>query len=339
VELLVVITIIGILISMLLPAVNAAREAGRSAQCKNNLKQLGVAVLAHESAQEFFPTGGWGWFWVGDPDRGYGTQQPGGWIYNILPHTEMTALHDLGRYRNVTQQTIQQLVSTPLPITNCPTRRRPILFPMAASNTTIAYNAGGVTASAGFQVARTDYAINCGDTASMSQNSTGPAKGADAMAANGTLAPSGTAAQAKYFGSFPLTPRIASNMQTYDGVSFELSTIRKDDITDGLSCTLLAGEKYLATSSYGTGTAGADNENEYVGFDNDIGRTTYKAPMQDRWGADDSNAFGSAHPNAANFVLCDGSVLTINYLVDPSTFKLLGSRNDGVPVDMSKVGL
>ena len=97
VELLVVITIIGILMAMLLPAVNSAREAGRNAQCKNNLKQMGTACLAHEEAQEIFPTGGWGCYWVGDPDCGYGINQPGGWIYNILPHTEQTALHDLGR--------------------------------------------------------------------------------------------------------------------------------------------------------------------------------------------------------------------------------------------------
>ena len=62
VELLVVITIIGILMSMLLPAVQAAREAARRSQCQNNLKQIGLAILNFESAQKKLPTGGEGTF-------------------------------------------------------------------------------------------------------------------------------------------------------------------------------------------------------------------------------------------------------------------------------------
>ena len=96
VELLVVITIIGILIALLLPAVQAAREAARTAQCQNNVKQLALGCLNHESVTRRFPTGGWGGCWTGDPDRGTDWRQPGGWIYNILPYAEQQAIHDLG---------------------------------------------------------------------------------------------------------------------------------------------------------------------------------------------------------------------------------------------------
>ena len=71
IEILVVITVIAILLALLLPAVQSSREARRRAQCQNNLHQLGLGVQGHVSALEHYPTGGWGFRWVGDPDRGY----------------------------------------------------------------------------------------------------------------------------------------------------------------------------------------------------------------------------------------------------------------------------
>jgi prepilin-type N-terminal cleavage/methylation domain-containing protein len=78
VELLVVIAIIGILLAIAFPAIQAAREAARVSRCKDNLKNIALAAQHHEAAYGSFPSGGWGWDWVGDPDRGFLATQPGG---------------------------------------------------------------------------------------------------------------------------------------------------------------------------------------------------------------------------------------------------------------------
>lgn len=96
VELLVVIAIIGVLIGLLLPAVQAARESARQSQCKSNLKQLTLAFVSHEAAQRHLPAGGWSARWIGDPNRGYGPAQPGGWLYNILSFIEHGDLRSIG---------------------------------------------------------------------------------------------------------------------------------------------------------------------------------------------------------------------------------------------------
>ena len=92
VELLVVITIIGILIALLLPAVQAAREAARIPQCQNNLKQLSLGCLQCEHVNGFYPTGGWGFVWVGDPDRGPG-QAAAGRVVVLHPALYRTGCH------------------------------------------------------------------------------------------------------------------------------------------------------------------------------------------------------------------------------------------------------
>lgn len=86
VELLVVIAIIGILVGLLLPAVQAAREAARRTQCTNNLKQVGLAMLAYESSREAFPAGGI----YPDSAAGYGYS----WWVQLLPEFEQQSLFE-----------------------------------------------------------------------------------------------------------------------------------------------------------------------------------------------------------------------------------------------------
>ena len=62
------IAIIGVLVALLLPAIQAAREAARNAQCKSHLRQIGLAMINYESGKKEFPAGGWGFRWMGDPD-------------------------------------------------------------------------------------------------------------------------------------------------------------------------------------------------------------------------------------------------------------------------------
>ena len=105
VELLVVITIIGILIALLLPAVQAAREAARRMQCQNNLKQIGLALHLYHDVHKSFP---WG--------TGY--QGPlWSWAALILPYLEQKAAHDLidysiGYNNPINEEAIGQLIPT-----------------------------------------------------------------------------------------------------------------------------------------------------------------------------------------------------------------------------------
>ena len=124
-ELLVVIAIIGILISLLLPAVQAAREAARRAQCVNNLKQLSLGCLNHESAVKAFPTGGWACCFLGHPDLGVGPSQPASWMFNILPYIEESTLYKVqqGLTGSALQTAAKTLASTPLNAYYCPSRR------------------------------------------------------------------------------------------------------------------------------------------------------------------------------------------------------------------------
>src|SRR5690606_17819426 len=115
-----------------------------------------------------FPTGGWGYFWVGDADRGFDRDQPGGWVFNILPFIEQASLYALAADGDSDRITAQQkentlrVVTTPLDVIRCPSRRLYNVLPKPFDNGYYANNCKALPANQA-TAGRSDYAINCGD--------------------------------------------------------------------------------------------------------------------------------------------------------------------------------
>lgn len=126
VELLVVIAIIGILIALLLPAVQAAREAARRSQCRNNLKNIGLAIHNHLGSYRVFPTAGTSFgeraeWYMATAGKPHGPSKQGmSWAYQILPFIEEGSVQS--------QSDTLQIQSSAIPLFNCPSRRAPTRF-------------------------------------------------------------------------------------------------------------------------------------------------------------------------------------------------------------------
>jgi prepilin-type N-terminal cleavage/methylation domain-containing protein len=160
VELLVVIAIIGTLAGLLLPAVQSARESSRMTACRNHVGQLAKAMLHHESAQGFFPSGGWGPNWLGVASRTSDSTQPGGWIYSILPYIEEKNVRDIVDDKAVDRNAAYlRLVAAPLPGLACPSRRSARAVPVTSG---VAYRGEGATSLSFPLASRSDYAANSG---------------------------------------------------------------------------------------------------------------------------------------------------------------------------------
>ncbi len=329
VELLVVISIIFILIALMLPAVQAARESARMAQCKNHLKQMGLAFQMHHEAHEVYPTGGWSARWVGDADRGSGKKQPGGWVYNILPYIEQEDVwalpSDGDPYAITSKQRLgaKIMIETAIPIMNCPTRRPSQTFPGDGGYQDSLAGRGGslwaVNSDDPARGARSDYAACYGtNLQGVGDGATRSLKDAD----SGNPTP-------------PWAVPEVDESPFYNGLCFQRSRVRNGQVRDGTSLTYAIGEKYLNPDHYKTGLDPGDNENMYSGDDIDNYRSTALTfrPMQDRKGFYTDQSFGSAHPAGWNAVFADGSVRTMAYHLDPAIHYGLGHRSDGTPTN------
>lgn len=301
VELLVVIAIIGILIALLLPAINGAREAGRRTQCRNHLKQMGLAILNHESAWAVFPTGGdTPWpeletYIVGGQPSGPRTQGLG-WAFQILPYMEQRAAYNI--------KTQAALEKTVMPDYFCPSRR------------TIAYDEGRVLMD--YASATPDDELN---------NPENMWYGSTWEVAYGKT----------YKGVIVRTNWDVHTSSGRQQAADSSNPTRLIDITDGTAHTLVIGEKRLNPEEYNGGDW-CDDRGWTDGWDPDTVRSTSVPPgpdtsqpitMPNGAALDYCYCFGSAHAGVCHFAFADGSIHAVDYGIEPQVFNWLGDRCDG----------
>lgn len=299
VELLVVIAIIGILIALLLPAVQAAREAARRTQCSNNLKQIGLAMQNYHDTKKSLPHGA----------SGIQSSTPGGtWAALILPYIEEQSLYDQFNFKlpmtHVLNAPARKLV---VPSYFCPTD------PGLAEPVNDKHHAA-VSVS---QVARISYF-----------GSVGPSH-VDSCADCPVATPSATNYCCRLSWSFGSLDNSGLNIKAgqFPGVFARYPRgIKFREITDGLSSTFLVGE----TVSTHCGFNGAFVNNFCVTstaitlniLESDNGLNTTPALTR-------ACGFKSYHPGGAHFVLADASVHFVNETIDYRLYNNLGSRSGG----------
>jgi prepilin-type N-terminal cleavage/methylation domain-containing protein len=278
VELLVVIAIIGMLVALLLPAVQAAREAARASQCKNNLKQLGLALQNHHDTFGRLPAG-----WTANVPDG----SPGwGWMVDILPQLEQRNLSEtlINLKLPITHAANQAARETVIPTLLCPSDPAPKQFLIGQD--------GGGNGSAN---------IDQGSTLFLVGRSNYPA-------AFGTLEIEDVPAQG-------------------DGAFYFLSRTRFADITDGLSNTILVGER-------GSRLGGSLWQGVIPTASEALPRilaTGDHTPNHPNHHFDD---FTSYHPAGVHFVLADGSVHRLNDSIPLNIYQSLLTRSGGEAVQL-----
>jgi prepilin-type N-terminal cleavage/methylation domain-containing protein/prepilin-type processing-associated H-X9-DG protein len=364
VELLVVIAIIGILVALLLPAVQAARESSRRAQCRNHLKNIGLAILNFEGTKRVFPTAGARNLTQGfqleqniEGDTPLGPERQGlGWAFQILPYIEETSAYEITKTSELQQVVVAIYV--------CPSRRQPRTSWSPAYQTVYAFldYAGAVpcTYETPARTVRYDAATGVPLTPASLRALASSYWGGKA-AGGGTTVPNNTLYDGvivrcpwDWEGTDPGGKQLGKFHTNVTGL------VKTADVTDGTSKTFMIGEKYIRGDNYDGSTdnvnRNSDDRGWTDGFDGDIMRSCCYPPIQDSdsigWDKflknyfnDDhgnfpffgtnSNVlhFGGPHNSGINVVYADGSVHFVRYEIDPVVFNSLGTRNGDEALD------
>lgn len=279
--------------------------------CSNQLRQIAMGMHAHEGLQRHLPTGGWGWRWSGEPDRGFGELQPGGWVFNVLPFLEQDELRNAGWGLSGLSRAESLSASAGVPVTlfNCPSRRPSATLPFV-------HPVDYVNIARPSLVARSDYAACSGDAAPDVSN--GKGRGPASL-------PEGD------------WPGYVWHEVARSGVVYRRSTLPLTAIPDGMGNTYLVGEKYVADGDYYSGKGQNDDQHLLVGYDSDTLRITDLSypPLWDGFNVTSDHSFGSAHPTGFNMAMGDGSVVFITYEVNLEVHRTRGNRYDGGVVSVN----
>ena len=261
IELLVVIAIIGVLVGLLLPAVQQAREAARRISCTNHLKQIGLAVALHADAQKHFPSG-----------RKTRDPYDVSWAFRLLPFLEQSQIFN-ARNPDTTvpcwDSSNATAFRTPVDTFYCPSRRSP-----AADRNFDNNNQPPVAEGIGV------------------------AAGGDYSACGGT-----------YFNY--ATPSTGGPDPKRAGVIHTFSEVRPAQVTDGLSTTMVIGDRHIPPAIAGAGVMEHYNQGDTAVFVSDTPHTLFRDTARGLASSlrDTNNRkFGSLHPGVTVFVMCDGHV-------------------------------
>ncbi len=302
VELLVVIAIIGILIALLLPAIQAAREAGRRAQCSNNLKQIGLALLNYESASKAFPPGG---LWSGNGSYGFS------WIVRILPFAEENAIYQkldwsganyggaLG-WLGQNSANAQTLGYVQFPFLYCPSSTLPILV----------LNTGGWTVN----TSGTMYAGNSGATNDVTAHDKSANGGAPGRIS---------------FGGVLISLANVRMADIRDGTTNTIMVGEQSDwCQDGFGNQSDCRSDCTHGFQMGPGNDGWDrifNITTVVNGINEKSANAFGVPGN----CGPNRAIQSVHPGGAHMLAADGSVHFVAETLDIQTLYNLSNRSDG----------
>ena len=295
VELLVVIAIIGILVALLLPAVQAARESARRMTCTNNLRQIALALQGYESAYQEFPMGG----------RTDGHMLS--WHAEILPYIEQTAIYDQIDFslQNGWQQTINHsLAMNPIETYFCPSLYDGVLGARHNGIDKVPEVRKSLFGSSKYQ----------GEQAyGHHYHGVMGAKGFNTFTNS----------------DYPLQPDPAKcgprDESATNGMLYLDEQVFMAQVSDGTSHTLMVGEQHFCTIAWIASVSSSPNSPCDVGCCKNVAL----AINFDPYGPWNDRSFGSAHPGGVQFALVDGSAHFVSEDIDIATYLALASRNEG----------